>query len=152
MKATATVVETDGIFAVVESKRTAACDGCHKKADGKDCSVCTLMGGNRNIRTRAENAVGAKVGDRVEIESSSVRILGYAALVFLLPLALGFGFYLIGRSFLLGDIAQFLFSLVGFVIAFIIIFIYSKTVMPSRCDAKIISVISSNGDDLTSTD
>ena len=86
MKTIATVIAVDGELATVETERTSACEGCHKKEDG-GCSVCTLMGGNgRKLVTRAENRARARVGDRVTVESATGRILGYAAMVFLMPL------------------------------------------------------------------
>ena len=86
MKTIATVIAVEGELATVETERTSACEGCHKKEDS-GCSVCSLMGGNgRKLVTRAENRAGARVGDRVTVESATGRILGYAAMVFLMPL------------------------------------------------------------------
>lgn len=86
MKTIATVIAVDGGLATVETERTSACEGCHKKEDG-GCSVCSLMGGNgRKLVAGAENRAGARVGDRVTVESATGRILGYAAMVFLMPL------------------------------------------------------------------
>ena len=54
MQTKATVVEVNEQYAVVETERTSACDGCHKAAEG-GCSVCSLMSSDRKIRTKAEN-------------------------------------------------------------------------------------------------
>ena len=86
MKTVATVIATDGRIATVETERTSACEGCHKNADGKSCSVCSLVGGERKFTARAYNEIGAKVGDRVMIESRTERVIWYAVLVFVLPL------------------------------------------------------------------
>ena len=88
MRTEATVVEIRGSRAVVTTERLSACEGCHKATEGEGCSVCTLMGGNRTVSAEAENPLGAKVGDRVMIESRTGRMLWYAALVFLLPILL----------------------------------------------------------------
>ena len=80
MKVKAKVISTDGIFALVESERLSACDGCHKHAEG--CSVCSLMGSNKKITSRAKNNIGASVGDEVEIETETKTVLFYAVLVF----------------------------------------------------------------------
>lgn len=88
MKTTGRVIEINGEDAVVETERISACEGCHKRKEGESCSVCSLLNGNRSLQTRAQNPIGAKVGDLVSVESETPRILGYAALVFLLPLGL----------------------------------------------------------------
>ena len=87
MESIGRVTEVSGALAVVEVRRTSACEGCHKSAEG-GCSVCTLMGGanSRVTRTVARNPLGARVGDRVRIESPASRVLLWAAAVFLLPL------------------------------------------------------------------
>lgn len=86
MESIGRVVETREGLVTVEVKRTSACEGCHKRADG-GCSVCTLMGGesSRTARTVAENPLGAEVGDTVKVESPTGKVLGLAAAVFLLP-------------------------------------------------------------------
>ncbi|MBQ8341428.1 MAG: SoxR reducing system RseC family protein [Clostridia bacterium] len=94
MKTLATVVELEQEnIATVSVARHAACDGCHKNADGTGCSVCTLLGGNREARAKALNTAGAAVGDTVEVESRTGRMLAYAALLFLLPVLLALGSY-----------------------------------------------------------
>ena len=86
MKTKAIVTAVDGRFATVETTRTSACEGCHKASEGEGCSVCSLMGGEQKLSSKAYNPVGAKVGDTVMVESSSARMLWYAALVFLVPI------------------------------------------------------------------
>ena len=77
-------------WAQIEVHRVSAC--------GHDCSRC---GGGCAELTRtgpvtvlACNPVGAQPGDRVVVESSSKSILGFAAVVYLLPLVLFFAGYL----------------------------------------------------------
>ncbi len=140
MKTKATVIQTDGRFAVVETERTSACDGCHKAEEG-GCSVCSLMGSNRKIETRAENSIGAAVGDTVYIESQTGRMLWYGALVFLMPLIatiLGWVIVSLITSELLW---QFLGGVFGFVGAFICIYIYARKVKNKRVDVIITEII-----------
>ena len=86
MRTKATVVEIiNETVAVVSVERRSACDGCHKAEGDKGCSICTLLGGKHETRARARNTAGAMEGDTVALESRTSRILGYAALVFLLP-------------------------------------------------------------------
>lgn len=90
MKQTAKVIEIKGDSAIVEVERTSACAGC---SESHNCVAC-----KKKICVTARNAAGAEVGDRVVIESPSERILGYAALVFVLPLVLAFAGFLISRA------------------------------------------------------
>lgn len=89
MESIGQITEINGDRATVEVRRTSACEGCHKNAEG-GCSVCTLLGGekSRTMRAVVRNPLGAGVGDTVRIESPTERTLLWAALVFLLPLAL----------------------------------------------------------------
>ena len=141
MKTYATVIAVDGKIATVETQRTSACEGCHKATEEGGCSVCSLMGGNRSIATRADNSLGATVGDRVAIESSTGRMLWYAVLVFLLPLLVG--------ALLYGAVAWRFgntpWCLAGFGVGFLGTFgavcAYSEIVRKKRCDVRIIEII-----------
>lgn len=80
-------------WATIEVRRVSAC--------GHDCARC---GGGCAELTRsgpvtvlARNPVGAQPGDRVVVESASRFILGFAAVVYLLPLALFFAGYAAAR-------------------------------------------------------
>ena len=143
MKTKATVLSLDGKFATVRTERTSACEGCHKASDENGCSVCSLMGGNRQMQARARNTAGALVGDAVMIESNTSRMLWYAALVFLFPiLATLLG---VGIASLL-HVSKTVLVAVGailFVASFAVIFFYSRTVEKKRCDIEITEVISS---------
>jgi len=48
METKATVIATEGKYAIVETKRKSACDGCHKQKEGSSCAMCTLMGDKRS--------------------------------------------------------------------------------------------------------
>ena len=110
MKSEGRVISTDGKYAVVATERRAACEGCHKRGEDGTCSVCTLLGGETRLDTRAFNRAGAVVGDTVELESSSGRMLGYAALVFILPcviaIAAGLAAAALYSKFAVGDRAD----------------------------------------------
>ena len=145
MKTKATVVEIiDKDVAVVSVARRAACDGCHKATDGKGCSVCTLLGSKGETRARAKNTAGARLGDTVEVESRTRRILGYAALVFLLPVVLAIAGYAIGVICSLGEGLTLLVAFSGLVISFLLIFLYSKLVVAHRLDVEIVAILQSD--------
>jgi sigma-E factor negative regulatory protein RseC len=98
MRQTAKVIgEYSNGLVEVELERTSAC--------GQACGACTGCAGV--ITVKACGGAGTMPGDMVVIESCSRRILGLAALVYLLPLALFFAGYAVnayagGLGFALG--------------------------------------------------
>ena len=141
MRTEATVIAIENEYAIVESERSSACEGCHKKQDGEGCSVCSLMGGERKISAKAKNPISAGVGDRVIIESATGRMLWYAVLVFLLPLAVGILAYITAAMLTDQGVWQFLAALLGFLGTFIGVFAYSEIVRKKRCDIEIVEII-----------
>ena len=140
MQTQATVRATDGSIATVEVQRSSACEGCHKAADG-GCSVCSMLGGDRKMAARAYNAVGAKVGDRVLIESKTSRMMWYAVLVFLLPLVLCIAGYFVAAALTDSLLWRFLGGAFGFLATFVGIFIYSKFLQKKKCDIEIVEIL-----------
>ncbi len=138
MRVKAVVTEVSEKYSVVESERMSACEGCHKSAEG--CSACSLMGSGKKISTKAVNRIGAKVGDTVEIETESRRVMLYAAVVFMLPVLLCLAFY--GVASLLGfdETVRYVFLAAGFVISLFFIWIYSKFIVEKRIDAEIVEI------------
>lgn len=145
MKTNARVISVESSFAIVEVQRTSACDGCHKKEDGKDCSVCSLMGGERSFSARADNSIGAEVGDQVLIETATGRVMWYAVLVFLLPLLVA-GITL-AISSMLGatSLVSAIIAILGFLICFVGLFFYSKTIQSKQPDIKITEIVFKGG-------
>lgn len=141
MITTAKVIEVNGKTAVVEAARKSACDGCHRNADGQSCTVCTLLGGERIISTTAKNNVGAAVGDTVEIESATGKILIYALIIFILPLVAAVASYFIAQLCGAGEAMRLLFALVGFAAVMTADVIISKAVGKSRCEVNIVKII-----------
>ena len=68
--------------AEVEVLRGTAC--------GDDCGSCEVCHYASKIRVEARNDVGAQLGDRVEIEARTSRVLGAAVLVYVVPFVLFF--------------------------------------------------------------
>lgn len=92
MKQTAKVTAAGNGYATVRVSRTSACAGC---AGSATCFACENI-----AEARAKNEAGAVPGDLVTVESSSARIVGYAAAVFVMPPAAGiFCFYLADSFF-----------------------------------------------------
>ncbi len=88
MKQKAIVRETKGPYATVEVSRSSMCDGCVKQdCQSHTCAAGAMFGSAKTITARVKNPVGAAVGDTVWVESADGTVLGYAALVFLMPIA-----------------------------------------------------------------
>ncbi|MBO4330474.1 MAG: SoxR reducing system RseC family protein [Oscillospiraceae bacterium] len=107
----ATVDElVEGGLARVRVERTSAC--------GHDCGECTLSCGreNKSVSVLARNAAGALRGDCVTIESSTGRVLGAAALVYILPPLLCAAVYLLLYALSAGETLCIAGSLAGLVL------------------------------------
>ncbi len=143
METRAVVISLDGEYAVVRTDRKSACDGCHKQNDAHGCAMCTLMGDKASLESRARNLAGAHVGDTVLLRTPSSRVLGYSALVFLFPLGLALLLYLAAGLLPFGSTGQYLAAACGFAGAFALLAVYSRRVIAPRCDAAVVSVLSS---------
>lgn len=146
METKATVTSIEGEFAMVETKRKSACDGCHKQKEGSSCAMCTLMGDRAELRTRARNPVGARVGDEVMIESPSGRILVYGALVFLMPVLFGLLCYFLCALVTASEPIRLCGSLLAFVGAYAFLWLYSRHVISRRCDVTVTRILSAEAE------
>ncbi len=143
MRSEGIVISTDGKYAVVATERRAACEGCHRRGENGECSVCSLLGGESRLDTRAFNRAGARVGDTVELESSSGRMLGYAALVFLMPCILGILAYVAALGLTQSEALRSLAAVGGFAFGIICVALYSKFAAGERVDVVISAVLKS---------
>ncbi|MBE6617287.1 MAG: hypothetical protein E7627_05035 [Ruminococcaceae bacterium] len=128
----AVVVETDGKIAIIEVKRSSMCEGCHKLNGDGDCAghceISGLIAGNgKTVRTKAVNQIGAVVGDKVRIETDSKRVIGYAALVFMLPIIICALFYYVGNIIFSTMTGAVLSAVAGFFLTFLGIAIYDRS-------------------------
>lgn len=141
MQTKATVIQTQGERAIVEVERQAACDGCHKNKDGGGCSICSLTGASKKFEATALNRVGAKVGDRVTVTTETGKVLGYAALVFMLPLLVGLAFYFLAVLFTEREIWQYVALVFGFALSLLFVWLYARRVSKTRCDVEIVEIL-----------
>lgn len=87
MRQKAIVKSVEGRYATVEVSRSAMCDGCaNQDCSSHTCAAGALFGASKTMTARAKNPLGAVAGDTVWIESADKTVLGYAALVFLMPI------------------------------------------------------------------
>lgn len=77
----------DSQHAIISVPRKSAC--------GHDCEECAGCGiSGTAIRAKAINTVGAQIGQKVVVESSTEKMLGIVAMVYLTPIVLFFAGYI----------------------------------------------------------
>ena len=131
MKQQGIVIKTeDNGTAQVSVKRERACDVCKIKDSCK-----------KTIISVAENAIDAKNGDVVTIETPSSLIILYSALVFILPIFIALISYFIGTSIFKNDIYPYLFSLICFILTFIILNITINKKASKKTVVKIVGIV-----------
>lgn len=97
MKQIGKVVETKGNIAKIEVDKISACDMCENAAHcAEKC---------KKVYATASNFVNAEVGDTVEIETETGRVLANSVLVFLFPVFLAIGAYFLTNLFLSENIS-----------------------------------------------
>ena len=133
----AKVTEIDGELATVEVSRQSICEGCHNMANSKGCSAC-LAFGSKIAYAKAYNTAKAKIGDRVVVNASSKRVIGYSAAIFFLPIVLAFIAYFVADG-AIGDYALAV-ALSVFVISFAIACIILEKGVKKRPDLEIIAI------------
>ena len=88
-------IKPDG-RAVIETKRKSACDHCAARNEmGGDCGGIVCAAGEKSVKTEVLNKIGARVGDKVMVESDNRWILLAALLVFIVPIVIAFAVYAI---------------------------------------------------------
>ncbi len=143
MRQKATVIETTGDsceIARVRVLRSSMCEGCENRSNGKSCACSLMLGSAREMIAEADNSIGAQIGDDVEIETDSETVLGYAALVFLLPIFGALLFYFVGQRFFSFPYASVVCTSVGFVISFLPAFIVDRNNRKKAPRIRIVSV------------
>ena len=122
MKQKATVKSTAGRYAMVEVSRSTMCDGCVKQdCQSHTCAAGAMFGSAKAMTVRVKNPLGASVGDTVWVESADRTVLGYAALVFLMPIAVCAVLYAAADALFTGEWIPYLAAAVGFAGAFAIL-------------------------------
>ena len=90
------VVELEGEFAWIESERSTTCGGCAVRK-GCGTGVIARVLGQKRVRLRVVNRIGAVVGDRVVIGISESGLLRGSLAVYAAPLAALFAGALAGH-------------------------------------------------------
>lgn len=93
MKQKATVVAIDGKYVKIKVDRSSMCDGCHKSGCSDGCALYKLFGAKSEFTSDALNRAGAKIGDRVTVETPDKTVNISAFFVFLLPVIIAAAVY-----------------------------------------------------------
>ena len=137
MTQTARVIK-GGEDAVIEISRKSACEMCHET--GSACTACNIFTSSKKASARAQNAIGANVGDIVEVESKETTILGFAAIVFLLPIAIPLILYLIFQTNMTIAVTV---AVAAFLITSIAVYFVSKRYEKKKPVLKITKILKS---------
>lgn len=112
-------VEKDlgGGYAEISVPRKSACGH-----DCEECAGCGMTGAA--IKARAKNDVGAQPGDKVVVESSTKKIFGVVALVYVLPVALFLLGYFLSEG--LAEGVRYVIAVTAFVVSFVSCVLYDR--------------------------
>ncbi len=96
-----------------------------KSACGHDCEECAGCGmTGAAIKARAKNGIGAQPGDKVVVESSTKKIFGVVALVYVLPVVLFLLGYFLSKG--LSEGARYAIAIAAFAVSFIPCVLYDR--------------------------
>ena len=122
MKQKAVVKSTSGQYATVEVSRSSMCDGCvNQNCESHTCAAGAMFGSAKTMTVRVRNPLKAEVGDTVWVESADKTVLGYAALVFLMPILVCVVFYMITDALFTPVWAPYLAAAIGFTGSFAVL-------------------------------
>lgn len=103
-----------------------------KSACGHDCEECAGCGvSGAAVHARAVNPIGARPGQKVVVESSTQKMLGIVALVYLIPVALFMLGYLAMVFLNTGVAVQYAAAVLGFVIGILLAIRYDRKLRAS---------------------
>ena len=109
----------DANHAVISVPRKSAC--------GHDCEECAGCGvSGAAVQAKALNPIGAKPGQKVVVESSTQKMLGIVALVYVIPVLLFLTGYL-AAVFLGAKVGvQYTVAILGFIIGIVLAIAYDR--------------------------
>lgn len=119
--------------AEVEVLRGTAC--------GDDCGSCEVCHYASKIRVEARNNIGAQVGDRVEIETQTSRVLSAAVLVYVVPFILFFIGYAIAAALDMSEGYSMLMSFGFFAVGFVIVALVGRSHKKNPITYEITNII-----------
>lgn len=143
MKQKAVVKSIFGDCAMVEVARNSMCDGCaNRSCESHTCAAGAMFGSAKTMTVRAQNPMGAAVGDTVWVETADSRVLKNAALVFLMPILVCIILYAVTAALFSIDWIAYAAAGVGFVGAFCALGLLEKKKKKEEPDIVITEVLS----------
>ena len=124
-------VVAGGKTAMVKIDRKKECDGC---------KMCSRRRGDNYVKMRADNALGAKVGDKVEVRIEKAFTLQASALVYLLPLLCATIGLLVG-FFTLNEKYAFGLCLIMLVVGYIIVVAVDRLLRKNKAFTPVVTAI-----------
>ena len=109
--------ELGGGYAEISVPRKSACGH-----DCEECAGCGMTGAA--IKARVRNDIGAQPGDKVVVESSTRKIFGVVALVYVLPVVLFLLGYFLSEGVAEG--ARYAIAIAAFAVSFIPCVLYDR--------------------------
>ncbi len=111
-------------------------------ACGHDCESCPGCGMSSSpVNATAMNSIGAHVGDLVTVETDTTAVIGIAAVVYMLPLALFFMAYITCKAINFTDAVSLILGAVGFAAGVLCALVVNRCVDKNNSvDFKIISI------------
>ena len=141
MQQVAKVIESDGKYAVIEASRSSMCEGCASTDCGGSCGMAGLFSTGKKMTTRANNPLGAKPGDLVEVGSPTGTVLLHALIVFILPVALAIAAYLIGSAIFSSQNAALICSGGAFAAAIAAVLLFESAARKKDPDVTVLKII-----------
>ncbi len=132
MQQKAIVLHTEGAHATVRVMRQDACAHCHANCGGS-CA--------KAVQATAQNPVGAVAGDTVLLESSTARILTFAALLFCAPILLAITSYFLWAALAESTLLVYSLSVATGVVSFLLIGLVCERIARKNPDLSIIEII-----------
>lgn len=142
MRQRAVVIKTEGKLAEIEVSRSTMCDGCQKNGGcAHHCELSGIVANSGKMRTTAQNTIGAKPGDTVKVETESTKVLGYAALVFVMPILVCAVFYFLADAVFSSETYALIAAAAGFVLSFLGISFFDRSKKESGLDIQIVEIV-----------
>ncbi len=125
----------DGTALVIHVRESACSGDCHK------CSGCGAA--KEAILFKADNPIGSKAGDLVNVRSETGPVLKAAAVLYMLPLALFFAGYAVGAAL---GISGALCGCLSFALSIVLIVVYDRHL--AKKDNTVYTITDFAGDSL----
>ena len=141
MEAIGKVIEINGKYATVESQRNSACSSCHNCEAKGACHAELIFGEqNQTVVSVADNTIGAKIGDTVEIEASTSKTLFVAFMIFVFPVAIAVLMYFLLSQFISNTTVLAVSLVASFVVAFIVLIKIMNVYVTKKVSLKIVRI------------